>query len=354
MTNNPLISIIVPVYNVEPYLSRCLDSLINQTMIEIEVICVNDGSKDKSLEILKDYASRDERIIVIDQPNSGVSIARNNALQKVRGEYYMFVDSDDWLDSETCEVAYSYAKQNNADCLMFSYTKEFDNHSLVNHIFGDDYFVWGKEEVEKSFHRRLFGPLGKELSEPHNADILVTPCMQLFKTEKFKSLTFVDIRKVGTFEDGLYQMNLYRKCDKFVYIDQPFYHYRKTNEGSITTRYKADLYERWQHLYDIIDSYISEWKLSEKYQKALSNRIAIGVLGLGLNQVHSNNSLLQGGRKMNQMLSSVRYEKAFANLDISLMPLPWKVFFFLAKHNLTIFLFTMLKLIEFLRTHKRS
>lgn len=111
---NPLISLIVPVYNVEKYLERCLDSLIGQTLADIEIICVNDGSQDRSLEILQEYASHDSRIRVFDQANSGVSVARNNALKHVKGKFYMFVDSDDWLDPETCAVAYDYAKQYDA------------------------------------------------------------------------------------------------------------------------------------------------------------------------------------------------------------------------------------------------
>ena len=135
--DNPSISIIVPVYNVEKYLKHCLDSLINQTMQDIEIICVNDGSKDKSLAILEDYVKRDKRIVLLNQPNSGVSVARNNALKHVRGEYYMFVDSEDWIDANACEVAYNCVVKENADCLMFSYVKVFGCHSIVNHLFED-------------------------------------------------------------------------------------------------------------------------------------------------------------------------------------------------------------------------
>lgn len=300
MNNNIYISIIVPVYNVEPYIAKSLDSLLNQTMKDIEIICVNDGSKDSSLQILHEYSAKDDRILVIDQPNSGVSTARNNALKKVRGEYYMFVDSDDWLDLDTCEVAYNYAKQADADCLMFSYTKEFENHSTVNHIFGRDYFVWEKEEVHTKFHRRLFGPLNEETARPQDLDLLVSPCMQLFRTCKFSDIEFVDIRQVGTFEDGLYQMSVYNNCDRFVYLDRPFYHYRKTNENSITTKYKPELCEKYLYLYSVIDSYIDNFKLDNTYRKAFNNRIAINTLALGLNSVHAphciiNNVLLGGG-----------------------------------------------------------
>lgn len=351
--NIPRISIVIPVYNAEKYLRHCLDSLINQTMQTIEIICVNDGSKDNSLEILQEYAKRDKRIILLDQPNSGVSVARNNALKKVSGEYYMFLDSDDWIDANTCEVAYNSAIRENADCLIFSYVKEYGTHSIINHIFDEDYFVWNSDEIKRNFHRRLFGPIGHELSCPQDMDIIVSPCMQLFKTSKFVHVPFVDIREVGTFEDGLYQMVLYKDCDSFVYIDQPFYHYLKTNEASVTTRYKADLAEKFQHLWDIIESYIDRFMLDISYSEALRNRVAISMIGLGLNEIKGHRNLLQASIWGGKLLSISRVKESVKLLDISCMPLPWKVFFFLCKKRLTIPLAAMLYLIEYLRTHRK-
>lgn len=350
----PLISIIIPVYNAEKFLPYCLDSLSKQTMNEIEIICINDGSKDRSLEVLLEYASHDKRIMVFDQPNCGVSVARNNALKHVRSKYYMFVDSDDWLDRDTCKVAYDYAFQNDADCLMFSYTKEFDKYSIVNHIFNQDFFILENDDVKKNFYRRLFGPIGKELSRPQDLDIIVTPCMQLFRTEKFAKIPFADINEVGTFEDGLYQMNVYKECSRFVYIDKPYYHYRKTNEFSITTRYKADLVEKFQHLWNIIDEYIFKFHLGVEYKEALRNRVAISMVGLGLNEIKKHRGLLQASIGGGNLLNIRRIKESVKLLDISSMPLPWKVFFFLCKKRLTIPLAAMLYLMEYLRTHRKQ
>ena len=350
----PLISIIIPVYNVEKYLADCLDSLVNQTMSDIEIICVNDGSKDNSLAILEDYAKREKRIVLLNQPNSGVSVARNNALKQVRGEYYMFVDSDDWIDANACEVAYNCAIKENADCLMFSYVKEFGSHSIVNHLFEKKYIVWNADEVKKNFHRRLFGPIGKELAKPQDMDIIVTPCMQLFRTDKYSRIPFIDIHEVGTFEDGLYQMEVYNDCDRFVYIDRPFYHYLKTNDGSITTRYKADLSEKFQHLWHIIENNIEKYSLGKEYQEALSNRVALSMIGLGLNEIKAQRgfakSVLGGGN----LLNISRIKESVKLLDISCMPIPWKVFFYLCKKRLTILLTAMLYMMEFVRTHRRQ
>lgn len=354
-TNNPIVSIIIPVYNVEHFLPQCLDSLLCQTLKDIEIICVNDGSTDNSLEVLNEYAPRDERIIVLEQSNAGVSVARNNALKYVKGEYYMFLDSDDWLEQDTCEVAYNAAKQKDADCLMFSYVKEFGDHSVVNHIFEKEFIIWEGEEVKKNFHRRLFGPIGDELSRPQDMDIIVTPCMQLFKTEKFVNVPFVDIREVGTFEDGLYQMDIYADCNRFIYIDKPFYHYRKTNSTSITTKYKPDLLEKTLHRYDIMDGYIVKYNLGDEYRQALQNRVAIGTLGLGLNEIKAPNVIKHNifGDGMVKILNNERMRNAVLSLNIKEMPFAWRVFYCLAKWRMSFSLSLMLIIIEFIRIRKK-
>lgn len=350
----PKVSIIVPVFNAQNYLARCLDSLIGQTMREVEIICVNDGSIDQSLIILQKYADIDNRIIVLDQQNSGVSKARNNALKYVRGEYYMFVDSDDWLDADACEVAYECAKENSADCLMFSYVKEFGDHYIINHIFPKHFLVWDSEEVKHNFHRRLFGPLEEELTSPQDMDIIVTPCMQLFNSIKFSHIEFYDIREVGTFEDGLYQMELYKNCRKFVYIDRSFYHYRKTNEDSITTSYKADLPDKFECLWNIIQSYIKRDNLNEEYQQAFENRMALSLIGLGLNQIKSRQGIILNSKSLGRLLDNACIKKSMRQLQIRFMPVSWKLFFTLCKFHLTIPLVLMLYLMEYLRTHRKK
>ena len=111
----PKVSVIIPVYNVEEYLRECLDSVVNQTLKDIEIICVNDGSTDNSLAILEEYAAKDERLRVFTQENQGQSVARNLAMEKARGEYIGFVDSDDWIDLDFYEKLYRAAVKAQAD-----------------------------------------------------------------------------------------------------------------------------------------------------------------------------------------------------------------------------------------------
>lgn len=116
--NYPKVSIIVPVYNVEKYLSKCLNSLINQTLREIEILCVDDGSTDNSAKILENFVQKDCRVKVFSQKNSGQSVARNVAIEHASGEYLGFVDSDDWVDLDYFEKLYSAAKNMTAILLV--------------------------------------------------------------------------------------------------------------------------------------------------------------------------------------------------------------------------------------------
>ena len=115
-----MISIIIPVYNVSKYLRVCLDSVINQTYKDLEIICINDGSLDNSLDILKEYSNKDNRIIIIDKKNSGVSAARNDGIERSSGEYLFFIDSDDYIDNDFIEVFYNNAKKNDSDLVILS------------------------------------------------------------------------------------------------------------------------------------------------------------------------------------------------------------------------------------------
>ena len=114
----PLVSVLIPVYNVEKYLSRCLDSLINQTLTDIEIICVNDGSTDDSLKILRQYQEKDNRIVIVDKKNGGLPSARNAGLDRARGQYVGFVDSDDYVEPSMFETLYKTAKKKNSEVVI--------------------------------------------------------------------------------------------------------------------------------------------------------------------------------------------------------------------------------------------
>lgn len=135
MDNNisyiPKVSVIIPVYNTEKYLRKCLNSVINQTLEEIEIICVDDGSTDNSLKILKEYAKKDNRIKVVKQNNSNAGVARNSGLNISNGEYVFFLDSDDWIDESCLLKSYTKAQKSKSDIVIFAYDQYDDRNKKI-------------------------------------------------------------------------------------------------------------------------------------------------------------------------------------------------------------------------------
>ena len=218
MEQTPRVSIVVPVYNVERYLRQCLDSLVNQTYQNVEIICVDDGSTDASSEILTEYALKNSRVRVIRQKNSGLSAARNVGFSFATGEYVMYVDSDDWIDVRTCEKAVFKAEEHAADLVMWPYIREFPDHSAPKAIFSE----------EKNFHaaecrelqRRMIGLLGTELAHPENADALCTVWGKLYLRELIaqNNIHFTDLQRIGTYEDGLFNLHYLTHVKNVTYI----------------------------------------------------------------------------------------------------------------------------------------
>lgn len=208
--NNPLVSIIVPVYNTEKYISQCMYSLIQQNYRHIEIIVVDDGSTDNSLSILNNISTTDNRLKVFSQSNQGVSAARNLALNKATGEFVMFVDADDWIDLSTIEECLQAI--GDADVCFFAYIREFTNHSLPRFLFPQTHIF--AAEACKLLQRRMIGPTGKELANPEMLDSLGTIWGKLYRKEILDGTSFIDLKIIGTAEDSLYNCNVFRKVKK--------------------------------------------------------------------------------------------------------------------------------------------
>lgn len=130
----PKVSIILPIYNQERFLQTALDSLSGQTLHDTEYICINDGSTDKSLQILTEQAKKDKRFKIIDQPNQGTGIARNNGLRMAQGEYIGFLDPDDWFEKDALSSLYKEAKEQDCDMLVFDYKKVDEGGNLLKKV----------------------------------------------------------------------------------------------------------------------------------------------------------------------------------------------------------------------------
>lgn len=211
----PLISVIVPVYNVEAFVERSLRSIIGQTYANLEIIVVNDGSTDRSFEICKKIAKEDRRIFLLEQENQGLSAARNTGIARSKGEYIMFVDSDDWLSPNMIEFLFTEIKKYDVKLAMCGFQKVKDEANVKLPKIDKTEVISSGNAIERML-------LGEWWSA----------CMKLYSSEIFRKVRFPEGR---TFEDYAVMVKILEQCEKVTYNSAPLYFYL-TREGSITTK----------------------------------------------------------------------------------------------------------------------
>ena len=341
------ISVIIPVYNMEAFLEECLDSVLAQSYPHLQIVCVNDGSRDRSQEILEDYARRDPRVIPIVKENGGLSSARNRGLEAATGEYVMFLDSDDWLDTDICRLAVREIEDSRADLVMWSYVREFQNRSIPTDVLGKERRYFDAEGT-RQLHRRLFGLTGEELADPAKGDIIVTAWGKLYRRELIRGIVFIDTKKVGT-EDSLYNIDVFHRCRSVVYIPVYGNHYRKYNANSLTTVYNSRLFAGWQNMYAHMEEQIRRNGLGDEYRVALTNRRAVNLIMLGINIMCAPISPFEKRRELRNIILRPVYRDAFRKLDISPMPIHWKAYFLCARYGCAWGLYVLLLAIQKIR-----
>ena len=343
-----MVSVIIPSCNHVKYIRQCLDSVVNQTYRDMEIICIDQNSTDGSYDILKEYEAKDERVRLFKYEVSELSLSRNFGMDHSSGEYYMFMDADDWIDKGALEVAVGVMEEDEADIVMWPYVREFDDRSLPKNIFNEDKIIFEKDDVIEKLHRRNIGLVRQELSQVENADSLSTAWGKLYRASiiREKNLRFIDTRKIGTYEDGMFNLYLMYYVNRVVFINRHFYHYRKYNKKSVTYVTKPNLPNQWAYLFGLMEDYIRENNLPDIYTEALDNRIALSVMGLGLNIIKENLSEEEKRAKIQGIISRDEYRKAFERLKFEYFSLHWKVFFKAAKRQNIRMLMFLLYLIQ--------
>lgn len=243
------ISVIVPIFNREDYLPACLESIINQTLNDIEIICINDGSTDNSINILREYASKDNRIIIIDKQNEGLSKSRNVGIDVAKGEYIGFCDSDDTIDLDFYEKLYNAAIKYDADIACASIYRTDKNKYLL------------KIKKEKIYAK---------LSGKYIAADLPSCCYvwnKIYKTEKIKQYNCY-FKEGIYYEDMPWTFRTFYLLDKIVTVPKTRYYY-EINPSSIVQEYspkhKKDFFESINYIQDFVYKYniktsIKSWK----------------------------------------------------------------------------------------------
>jgi len=246
--NKPLVSIIVPVYNVKNFVSECLDSILNQTLKNIEVICINDGSTDGSDKIVEQYAKNDSRIKYFSQNNQGLSVTRNNGIKKALADYIMFVDSDDWIDKDFVEKLYNAAIENNAQIAAGSILR-YRKSSQKYRVCYPELKIYTdlKDKIEACS---------------------IPKCCYVWNKLYSKEL-ISDFQKGVFFEDVLWIPEVIKKANKLVVVPEVKYYYR-VNSNSIVKKLPSikkqeDSYRAKKYIFEFFEQ--NNIPLSDKAKK---------------------------------------------------------------------------------------
>lgn len=219
MLLQPKISVLIPCYNVEKYIRQCMDSVVNQTLKDIEIICINDGSKDSTHSILKEYASNDSRIKIIDKPNSGYGHSMNKGLELATGEYIGIVESDDFAELNMFEVLYNTAKQYNVDVVKSNYyeyqTK--NNSNKINNI------------IPKDDANVVFCPIDRQKIFLSNPSIWSGIYKKTFLEKN--DIKFLETPG-ASYQDTGFNCKVWSTAEKVYLLEDAFLHYRTDNENS--------------------------------------------------------------------------------------------------------------------------
>ena len=338
----PLISVVVPVYNVENYMRKCIDSLLNQTLSDIEIILVDDGATDTSPKICDEYAKEHSCIKVIHKQNGGLGSARNAGMKAARSKYIGFVDSDDYVSVKMYETLWNLAETNEADCAYCEFTRFWNDTVDIIPQLQKTIKVYSGKEILDSY---LLDRVGCQPSEKEDCTYGASVCLGIFRNDVIQrsKVEFVSEREFMA-EDMIFDIDFIPYCKKIVHTNEALYFYR-FNPNSLTTRYVSDRFERNVALCKEMESRLGKTYNSDAYKISMDRyflkitRIAlieemVHIKDHGWRTVRANMSRIANNSELRQILR---------NYPIGDLPKAQRVFFEALKRRLYLLVAILIK-----------
>lgn len=257
------VSVIIPIYKVEKYLSRCLDSVVNQTLEDIEIVLVDDGSPDSCPEICDRYAKIDSRIKVIHKKNEGLGYARNSGMLIATGEYIAFLDSDDYVSKDMYEKVYSELKRTDADCCVTGYVVKKDSGDEIHKENPLGTAVYESDDI---ITKVLAGMLGSKPDQARDTDVGMSVWKCVYRKELLqdKGILFPSERELIS-EDIIFQIRVLPQVKRVCTLSEGMYYYcENSNSQSLTKTYSKDKFDRYKKLYNVELELLSKIKFCEE------------------------------------------------------------------------------------------
>lgn len=277
----PKVSVIIPIYNAEEYLEKCVNSVLKQTEPDLELILVDDGSIDNSLKICQDIANADSRVVVVHQKNAGVSAARNCGIEAATGDYIGFVDSDDWIAPNMYEKMLCEAEKSNADVVMCDAETVYSNGKTEADTITQlsQNRIFKKSDFTPFLLLEMAGSAWRCIYKNHRySDKQCKPRLAFPLGVKFS-------------EDRIFNLYAFGFAEKISYLKQPYY-YRLINTKSAIHRFHSDYFEAYKIAAEKIDEAIKiAWNNNSEYKLAYSNQLIQGALGAVCNYYYKTSTL---------------------------------------------------------------
>lgn len=334
------VSVIVPVYNVEQYIHRCVDSLINQTLRDIEIILVDDESPDNCGEICDNYSKNDRRIKVIHKKNQGLGLARNSGIEIALGEYIAFVDSDDYVELDMYDKLYTKAVGEKSDTCFCSYNRIGSNGSIKKFEILLEKDIYSEDKVFKDI---LLNILGSDPSSTKDRILDMSVWKALYSKDILmnNNIRFCSERKFIS-EDIIFHMDYLLWSKKVVFVKDSLYNYCE-NSVSLTSSYRVDRFEKNKILYFEI------WRKVQNIGMAISDKLRIDRSFIGIARLcileevkHSNsNGKKIAIKNIKAICTDKLSQEVMARYPISKLPIMYKTFSILMKYKMARIIFLL-------------
>ena len=314
------VSVVVPCYKVEQYLPQMIESLLNQTLRDLEIILVDDGSPDRTGAICDEYAARDGRVRVIHKPNGGVAAARNDGLDLAQGQWIIFCDSDDYLEPDALERLVEKGEQSRADVVFGDVNLVFDQRVKPAVFYKNEFVTEDRHLIDKLIEADFYKYYCFDPPEGGAAFGYGGPWNKLVRRELMvENKIRFDLKVRGIFDDLIFTAYIFGAAKRVAYVHVPVYNYRQL-DSSITHSYKADLLEINREIFGAWQSFMElygpDGRFLKPYYANVLRRLK-AALGLYFFNKKNENSFRQQCKQLKALLRSEPYRTALLELDSS-------------------------------------
>lgn len=328
----PAVSVIVPVYGVEKYLPRCMDSLMGQTLRDIEIILVDDESPDACPGMCDEYAKRDDRVCVIHKRNGGLGYARNSGLEIASGEYVAFVDSDDYVDRDMFACMYNAAKEQDADFVRVDNYRETLDGRVLNSAsvppMREGFYE--KEELRRTLLFPQFGLLPEDGGEKY---VSCSVWRNLYRREIIcrLKLSFDSERELIS-EDIPFHLSFMMACERACVINRKFYHYIE-NDQSLTQSYRPDRFQQELILYHELEKRLRKAGIYEDCALRLQRHLLDRLRNCVKRELCGNPNAAAGMKNVRAMIAAQEVQDVLSHYPLNRMPVKYRAVYMMVKYR---------------------